>query len=828
MEFFYFIKATQKSGKEDAVIWYTAKSEARANLQLDVDLEDAGIETGRGKDYVKPVRTDFPVYNDLPEESAVDYTWCKRYELQDDGRTWLPKAGAESTGAVDKTAAPETIIKVDTVDDSIPLENRTPAVRFAFHLTSDKYQTHITKEQQLAASEMSLDEGNTYLQNLLLAKNDTPEVAELSLHAEWKLVQAIKQVFAPDEEHEVKLLATFMADWLREDAGDRNEVVREWRSGKLTLLKSEHTSDAGVATGQDLPVEGGIQIGEYDDENTRYPVCRMPFRKQLLSQLTADQIRHHLIREEYEAISALEMDTDNSYVQNLLLAAENCEEVKGYDTKDLWRYTDAIRKVFNQEKRHELALVLRFTRIWAETDYIDRGLLVKEWGKGNRVSNINRTPSGTNAGGGNKTDRLTPQTKTGLRYEVAAGLVARRYEFDIYNPSFEIDVEINAIMNLALGKEDPVQQEYVATCALFEEMPGGMDYSRACNIATVKTTPENLWKDPIKHLEYLNRVMTETDHAHPDPALVDIACGRSSMPVPMADVTKSVTSDVARKPTTTHAENLQRVREEGALQRANAVTKISAEETKEAETSSNVQMEETGNDETTYGAPLSEGEEEVIAGEGSTENDSNATALNSNSGHHNDDVADKLFTHLMVDVESLGKKPDAPIVSIGAVFFDPASGQTGPEFYKVISLESAMEWGGVPDASTIIFWLKATPEARSEIVMDDAIPLDDALLQFKDFIAENAANGKDSVQVWGNGASFDNILLKDSYDRTGIPCPWKHWNNRDVRTIVELGKAVGYTPRYEIPFEGEPHKAISDARHQVKYVSAIWQHLTEH
>jgi exodeoxyribonuclease VIII len=74
MEFFHLIKATQKSGKEDAVIWFTAKSEARANLQLDVELEDAGIETGRGKDYSKPVRTDFPVYNDLPEESTVDYT----------------------------------------------------------------------------------------------------------------------------------------------------------------------------------------------------------------------------------------------------------------------------------------------------------------------------------------------------------------------------------------------------------------------------------------------------------------------------------------------------------------------------------------------------------------------------------------------------------------------------------------------------------------------------------------------------------------------------------------------------------------------------------
>ncbi|MER1588299.1 RecE family exodeoxyribonuclease [Enterobacter hormaechei] len=388
MEFFYVVKATQKSGKEDAVIWFTAKSEARANLQLDVELEDAGIETGRGKDYTKPVRTDFPVFDDLPEESTVDYTWCKRYEIQDDGRTWLPKAGTESTGAVDNTATPETTVKVETTVESVPLENRTPAVRYAVHLISDKYQSHITKEQQLAASEMSLDEGNTYLQNLLLAKNDIPEVAELSLNAEWKLVQAIKQVFAPDEEHEVKLLTAFMADWLRVDAGDRNEVVREWRNGKLTLLKSERTSDAGVETGQHIATDDGIQIGEHDDENTRYPVCRMPFRKQLLSQFTADELRHHLTREEYEGISALEMDTDNSYVQNLLLAAENCEEVKGYDTKDLWRYTDAIRKVFSQEKRHELALVLRFTRIWAATDYIDRGTLVREWVEGNRISEV--------------------------------------------------------------------------------------------------------------------------------------------------------------------------------------------------------------------------------------------------------------------------------------------------------------------------------------------------------------------------------------------------------------------------------------------------------
>ena len=502
MEFFHLLKASQKSGKKDAVIWFTAKSAARANLQLDVALEEAGIEeTGRGKDYAKPIRTDFPVYNDLPEEGNVDYTWCERYALQDDGRTWLPKAGAESTGSVDNTAAPETTVKVETIDESVTLENRTPAVRFAFHLTSDKYQTHISKEQQLAASEMSLDEGNTYLQNLLLAKNDTPEVAELSLNAEWKLVQAIKQVFAPDEEHEVKLLAAFMADWLRVNAGDRNEVVREWRSGKLTLLKSERTSDAGVETSQHIATDDGIQIGEHDDENTRYPVCRMPFRKQLLAQFTADELRHHVTREEYEAISALEMDTDNSYVQNLLLAAENCEEIKGYDTKDLWRYTDAIRKVFSQEKRHELALVLRFTKIWAETDYIDRGILAREWAAGNRISSVQRTDSGTNADGGYVTDRGegAHHTMDTLDLEIACALLPMDFHH------FEIPSSVlRRAKEIVAKREEP----WKSWSAILRNQPGVLSVNRAAIFNLIRIAPENIHHTPVAHLEFVNKTMT--------------------------------------------------------------------------------------------------------------------------------------------------------------------------------------------------------------------------------------------------------------------------------------------------------------------------------
>ncbi|EGQ0572029.1 TPA_asm: exodeoxyribonuclease VIII, partial [Salmonella enterica subsp. enterica serovar Enteritidis] len=88
MEFFYVVKATQKSGKQDATVWFTAKSEARANLMLDVVLEDAEIETGRGKDYARPIRTNFPVVNKLPPEGEISFTFTNYYRLGEDGMTW--------------------------------------------------------------------------------------------------------------------------------------------------------------------------------------------------------------------------------------------------------------------------------------------------------------------------------------------------------------------------------------------------------------------------------------------------------------------------------------------------------------------------------------------------------------------------------------------------------------------------------------------------------------------------------------------------------------------------------------------------------------------
>jgi hypothetical protein len=73
------------------------------------------------------------------------------------------------------------------------------------------------------------------------------------------------------------------------------------------------------------------------------------------------------------------------------------------------------------------------------------------------------------------------------------------------------------------------------------------------------------------------------------------------------------------------------------------------------------------------------------------------------------------MNHLMVDLETMGNGPYAPVISIGAVFFDPNTGETGEEFSVNISLESSMRYRARPDASTILWWMEQSEEARKSL-----------------------------------------------------------------------------------------------------------------
>ncbi|EPD1484540.1 RecE family exodeoxyribonuclease [Escherichia coli] len=586
MEFFHLIKASQKSGKKDAVIWFTAKSVARANLQLDVALEEAGIEeTGRGKDYAKPIRTDFPVYDDLPEEGAVDYTWCERYELQNDDRTWLPKVTAENSD--EKTA--------QTVD------------------------SHITTESTLSET-------------------------------------------------------------------------------------------------------AGITLDEHDDDSTLYPVVQMPFRKQLLSQFTADELRHHVTHEEYEAIGALEMDTDNSYVQNLLLAAENCPEVKGYDTKDLWRYTDAIRKVFSQDKRHELALVLRFTRMWAATDYIDRGILAREWAAGNRISNVQRTDSGTNADGGYVTDRGPDahHTLDTLDLEIACALLPMDFNH------FEIPGSIlRRAKEIVTKKEEP----WKSWSSILRNQPGALGVNRTAIFNLVRIAPENIHLTPVAHLEFVNQTMT----AEFNSAVELLPLHEAE--VATQEIHQPESKESPRKSFCTHEENLQRVREEGARRRAeeaaaqpqkveqelvknvgNGIFDVTAllqnsatHGTKKAtETTSNVQVQETVSDEKQAGTEVQSGKSSMETGEESDTSQQADVNQNTDSVAQNSDSVNQ--TEPVLAQTEPDAQSDEPAVVYPA-YFEPGRYEGLPnEVYHAANGISSTQ---VKDARVSLMYFNARHVAKT-------------------------------------------------------------------------------------------------------------------
>ena len=530
MEFFHLLKASQKSGKKDAVIWFTAKSAARANLQLDVALEEAGIEeTGRGKDYAKPIRTDFPVVNDLPEEGVVDFTWCDRYKLADDQRTWnvIPSAKPQD----ETTLSPVTATDTANASSTSLLENRTPAVRFAVHLLGDKYHSEISQEQQIVANELAADEENVYFQNLLQAKNDVPEIAELSLHAEWKLVQAVKDVFPQDKEHEPALLAAFMSSWIKAEAGDRNQLVEDWLSGKLPaheLADIIEPGDDEYITDEDVMQEGTleevaqaedlVQAFREKDMTELHAVPTLPFRHRLLAQfITEKEYAYHIDNEQLATVRQLEMDTDNSYVQNLLLAAENVEGMKKLRDFEFWRLTDAVKRVFPAEKSTpDLALMLQFMKAWKTTDYIDRGLLAKEWINGNRVSTIQRTDTGTNAGGGIKTDRNADYEHTLDTLDVEIACATLPMDFDIYNIPGSIHRRAKEIV---AAKESPWKE----WSAALRKTAGILDYSRAAIFALIREASSGITPFPDRMTGYISATLNEYKHDTPETRILAAA-----------------------------------------------------------------------------------------------------------------------------------------------------------------------------------------------------------------------------------------------------------------------------------------------------------------
>ncbi|EED0373183.1 3'-5' exoribonuclease [Escherichia coli] len=673
-------------------------------------------------------------------------------------------------------------------------------------------------------------------------------------------------------------------------------------------------------SGQELPIRWLAQHG------SEKPVTHVS-RDEL-------QALHIARAEELPAVTALAISHKTSLLDSL-------------EIRDLHKLVRDTDKVFPNPGNSDLGLITAFFEAYLDADYTDRGLLTKEWMKGNRVSRITRTASGANAGGGNKTDRNPNLVHTLDTLDVEIAAATLPMDFNIY----EIPGSVyRRAKEVVLNKESPFKEWSAALRAT----PGILDYSRAAIFALIRSAHPEFYHYPGRLQGYINAYLTETNHENPSKETLTAARHTPEKDI-LEEINREVvtereteeekpqpsdamageqaTTETMEPDTTEHGQNAQSLDAQSQVSSANQV-KVTADEVNKIMQAANIsqpdadkllavsrgefvegisdpndpkwvkgiqtrdsvnqnQHESERNDqkaeqnspnalqnepETKQSEPVAQQEPEKVctacgqSGGGNcpdcgavmgdatyqeTFDEENQVEVQENdpeemegaehphkenpggnqhhasdnktgeatdplikvNGHHKLTSTSRAGIHLMIDLETMGKNPDAPIISIGAIFFDPQTGDMGPEFSKTIDLDTA---GGVIDRDVIKWWLKQSREAQSAI-MTDEIPLDDALLQLREFIDENS--GEFFVQVWGNGANFDNVILRRSYERQGIPCPWRYCNDRDVRTIVELGKAIDFDARTAIPFEGERHNALDDARYQAKYVSAIWQKL---
>ncbi|MCZ6218022.1 3'-5' exoribonuclease [Escherichia coli] len=661
------------------------------------------------------------------------------------------------------------------------------------------------------------------------------------------------------------------------------------------------------------------------EENMLLPVSGQELPIRWLAQRGSEKPVTHVSRDELQALHIAR--AEELPAVTALAISHKTSLLDPLEIRDLHKLVRDTDKVFPNPGNSDLGLMTAFFEAYLGADYTDRGLLTKEWMKGNRVSRITRTASGANAGGGNKTDRNPNLVHTFDTLDVEIAAATLPMDFNIYEIPGSVYRRAKEIVR---KKESPFKEWSAALRAI----PGILGYSRAAIFALIRSAHPEFYHYPGRLQGYINANLTETDHENPSEETLaaarhtpekdileevnrELAAEREteeeknneekSQPSDaMAD--EQATAETMEPDTTEHRQDTQSLDTQAQIDPVYQV-KVTADEVNKIMQAANISQPDADkllaasrgefvegisdpNDpkwvkglqnepETKQPEPVAQQEPEkactacgqtsggncpdcgAVMGDATyqetfneenldesqekdpeemegaehphkentdsaqdhaSDNETGETAdpLIAVNGHHIITSTSRVWYHLMIDLETMGTNTNAPIVVIGAVFFDPQTGEIGPVFYIVISLTDAMNTGAVPDGGTIKWWLKQSSEARAAILTGQ-VKLKDSLSRFREFI--NEYSDEKFVQVWGNGATFDNAILRTSYERLDIPCPWRYHNDRDVRTIVELGKTIDFDARTVIPFEGVRHNALDDARHQAKYVSATIQKL---
>ncbi|HGU0338979.1 TPA: RecE family exodeoxyribonuclease, partial [Escherichia coli] len=550
------------------------------------------------------------------------------------------------------------------------------------------------------------------------------------------------------------------------------------------------------------------------EENMLLPVSGQELPIRWLAQHSSEKPVTHVAREELQALHIAR--AEELPAVTALAISHKTKLLDPLEIRDLHKLVRDTDKVFPNPGNSDLGLITAFFEAYLDADYTDRGLLTKEWMKGNRVSRITRTASGANAGGGNKTDRNPNLVHTfdALDVEIAAATLPM--DFNIY----EIPGSVyRRAKEIVLKKESPFREWSAALRAT----PGILDYSRAAIFALIRSAHPEFYHYPGRLQGYINANLTETDHENPTAETL-----MAARHTPEKDILEEINGGLAAECKTEEEKNDEdNPQPSGAMadEQATAETmaadtvehhqdpqplddksqvKVTADEVNKIMQAANIsqpdadkllaasrgefvagisdpndpkwvkgietrdsvnqnQQESEQNDqkaeqnspnalqnepETKQPEPVVQQEPEKIctacgqtgggncpdcgavmgdatyqetfdeenqvevqendpkemegaehphkenagsAQDHASDSETGETAdpLITVNGHHVITSTSRTCDHLMIDLETMGKNPDAPIISIGAIFFDPQTGDMGPEFSKTIDLETA-------------------------------------------------------------------------------------------------------------------------------------------
>lgn len=175
-----------------------------------------------------------------------------------------------------------------------------------------------------------------------------------------------------------------------------------------------------------------------------------------------------------------------------------------------------------------------------------------------------------------------------------------------------------------------------------------------------------------------------------------------------------------------------------------------------------------------------------------------------------------MLSDIMIDLETLSTSPNAAVLTIGAVKFDPFGDDfkdpTCEKFYVKVDVDSCDELQLDVSTDTLEWWSKQSKEAQEEAFSTEGrIHVREAFNQLYKFCWG-------AKRVWSHGAAFDTVICENIFRKLGKAVPWNFWEVRDTRTLFDLGIDPQRPPVLK-------HHALEDAWNQAVGVQNVFQRL---